>query len=96
MLKARIAFYRTTVGGDHRRSHVSYCLAAFCRNVLERWSVEHPLERVAGMVDEIQASQYTEKQRKPVWPEYGMNLNLVGYNSFGEQIRVSWFKHTRL
>lgn len=96
MLKARFAFYRTTVESDHRRQHISYRLAAFSRGVLERWSAERPLEKVVGMCAEIQAAQYKEKQREPTWPEYGLNLNLVGYNSFGEQVRVSWFAHARL
>jgi hypothetical protein len=40
--------------------------------------------------------EYPEKQREPVWPEYGLNLNLAGYSGQGEQIRVSWFPHARV
>jgi hypothetical protein len=95
-LKGRFAMYRTSVAPDARRQHVSYRLAAYSRDVLEKWSEEHPREQVLGMAALIEAKEYVEKQREPIWPEWGLNLNFVGFSENGRQLRVSWFKHAKL
>ena len=44
----------------------------------------------------IQAAEYRDKQREPIWPEYGLELNLAGWTDRGEQLRVAWFRHAKL
>lgn len=95
-LRARFAMYRCLVSPEYRRHHLSYRISGYSCGLLEKWSLENPHERVVGMAAIIQASEYKAKQREPMWPEYGLNLNLVGYNNMGSQIRVSWFKHGRV
>jgi hypothetical protein len=31
-----------------------------------------------------------------VWPDDGLNLNLIGYARDGVQIRVAWFDHANV
>ncbi len=78
------------------RHTLSYALSGYARTVLEDWSREHPEEKVLGMVAIIESKGYRRKQREPMWPEYGLDLNLVGYTADGRQIRVAWFRHARL
>ena len=96
-LRCRCAMYRCAVALDHRRHHLSYQISGLSRAVLEQWSLEHPEEEVCGMAANIEASQYRSgKQREPMWPEYDLNLNFVGYTAKGQQLRVAWFKHALL
>ncbi len=75
---------------------VSYALSGYARGVLERWSLAHPEEKVLGLAAVIESPGYRRKQREPLWPDYGLHLNLVGYTPDGRQIRVAWFEHARL
>jgi hypothetical protein len=91
ILKSRFAFFRCVVSPQHRRQWVSYRLAPYSRDVLEKWSLANPDEKVMGMVAVIQGENYKERQHEPVWPR--STLNVVGYTKLGDQIRVAWFKH---
>jgi hypothetical protein len=96
-LRCRCAMYRCAVALDHRRHHLSYQISGLSREVLEQWSLEHPEEEICGMAANIEASQYRSgKQREPMWPEYGLHLDFVGYTAKGQQLRVAWFKHAIL
>jgi len=96
-LRARFAMYRCAVAPEYRRHHLSYQISGFSVGVLEKWALENPHEQIMGVAAIIQASQYKSgKQREPMWPEYDLNLNFVGYTNRGEQIRVAWFKHALL
>ncbi|HTO39933.1 MAG TPA: hypothetical protein VL026_03080 [Rhizomicrobium sp.] len=95
-LRARFAMYRCLVSPEYRRHHLSYRISAYSREVLEQWSLENPGEKVVGMAAIIQAREYKHKQQEAMWPEYGLNLNLIGYNNVGSQIRVAWFKHAHV
>lgn len=75
---------------------VSYALSGYARQVLERWSLAHPREKLLGMAAVIESPSYRRKQREPMWPDYGLNLNLVGYLPGNRQIRVAWFAHARV
>ena len=75
---------------------ISYALSGYARTVLEDWSRTHPVEKVLGMAAVIESKGYRRKQREPLWPDYGLDLNLIGYTPDGRQIRVAWFQHTRL
>ncbi len=95
-LRARFAMYRCLVSPEYRRHHLSYRISAYSREVLEEWSLANPAEKVVGMAAIIQAREYKQKQREAMWPEYGLNLNLIGYNNVGSQVRVAWFKHAHV
>lgn len=95
-LRGRFAMYRCAVAPDFQHHAVPDRLTAYARQVLEGWSREHPNEKVLGMAAILDPREYREKQPEPVWPDYGLNLNLVGYSGQGEQIRVAWFDHARV
>ncbi len=80
-LRARFAMYRCLVAPEYRRHHLSYRISGFSREVLEQWSLANPHEKIMGMAAIIQAREYKFKQREAMWPEYGLNLNLIGYNN---------------
>jgi GNAT superfamily N-acetyltransferase len=95
-LRARFAVAQLGVDPAYRRQSVSRRTFGYLLTILEEWSVAHPEEKVVGMAAVIEAHEYAEKQREPVWPDWGLNLGLVGYTPRGQQIRVSWFRHARV
>lgn len=95
-LRARFAFCRTAVDPAHRQQSLSGRTFGHLRTVLETWSAEHPEEEVMGMAAIIQAAEYAEKQRDPLWPDYALFLSVVGYTARDDQIRVAWFRHARV
>ena len=89
--------YRCAVAPDTAATICPTRSAGFSVGVLEKWALEHPRRGNLRRGRHIQASQYKSgKQREPMWPEYDLNLNFVGYTNKGEQIRVAWFKHALL
>lgn len=93
LLRARFAMFRCAVAPEHRRSHLAYDLTTFTRPLLEKWSLEHPEERVQGM-GLIVEGELGDRARRPLWPVTG--LNLAGYNAQNKQLRVAWFAHARV
>ena len=92
-LRARFAFMRVAVAPEERRSLASTALSVFTRDILERWSAEHPEQRVLGMAAIIESADLRQRQRDPVWEN--TRLNLVGFLGDGRQVRVAWFAHAR-
>lgn len=95
-LRGRFAFCRTAVDPAHRQQYLSGRTFGHLRTVLEAWSADHPEEAVLGMAAIIQAAEYAEKKRDPVWPDYSLFLSVVGYTPRNEQVRVGWFRHARV
>lgn len=95
-LRARFAVCRTAVHPEFRRQQLSARTFGHFRTLLEAWSADHPEEKVMGMAAVLQAAEYEEKQREPIWPDWGLFLTLVGYTPRNEQIRVAWFRHARI
>jgi GNAT superfamily N-acetyltransferase len=95
-LRARFAVAQLVVDPEFRRQSVSRRTFGRLLTVIEAWSAEHPEEKLVGMAAVIEAKEYAEKQREPVWPDWGLNLGLVGYTQKNQQIRVSWFRHARV
>jgi hypothetical protein len=95
-LKGRFAHLRCAVSPAARRKDVAARIIGHTRTVLEAWSADNPQEQLLGMVAVLQSHELREKQREPIWPIYGIDLNLAGYTPGGEQIRVGWFRHARL
>ena len=93
-LRARFAMIRAAVDPEFRRSRAAFALAVYTRHLLERWSYEHPEERVAGLGAIIESPDLVARQKEPYWPQ--TRFGLVGYTKDGRQIRVSWFESFRL
>jgi GNAT superfamily N-acetyltransferase len=93
-LRARLAMLRGAVDPEFRRGRVGFALALYSRDLLERWSYDHPLERVAGLGAIVESPDLIARQREPFWPQ--TRFGLVGYTKDGRQIRVSWFENFRL
>jgi hypothetical protein len=93
-LRARFAFLRSAVDPELRRSHAAATMAYHARDLLERWSAEHPEERLAGLGAAIESRQLAEIAKEPYWP--GTRLMLARFLPDGRQVRVSWFSHYRV
>lgn len=93
-LRGRFAMLRGAVDPAHRRSRLGFDLLLFSRELLERWSHEHPEEKLLGLGAVIESPDLAERARQPFWPQ--TRLGLVGYTPEGRQIRVVWFAHARL
>lgn len=92
-VRARLAFIRAAVGPEHRRGHISLVLYLYARDLLERWSAEHPEERLAGLGAFVEGRELAERARRGNGPT---RLGLIGFMPDGRQIRVCWFRDFRL
>lgn len=95
-LKGRFAHMRCAVSPAARRKDVAARIMGHTRTVLEAWAADNPEEKLLGMIAVLQSHELREKQREPLWPIYGIDLNLIGYTPRGEQVRVGWFRHARV
>jgi hypothetical protein len=93
-LRARLAMVRGAVDPEHRRSRAAFALLVYTRHLLERWSGDHPDERLAGVGAIVESADLAGREKEPFWPMSRMGL--VGYTPEGRQIRVSWFEDFRL
>lgn len=93
-LRGRFAMLRGSVDPAHRRSRLGFDLLLFSRELIERWSLEHPEEKVLGLGAVVESPDLAERARQPFWPQTRMGL--IGYTPEGRQIRVAWFAHARL
>lgn len=96
-LGARFAVVQGVVEPAFRRQSISMRALGLFREVLEDWSLANPEENVMGMAGVVEAAEYAEKSREPVWNDHGCGLTLVGHTAHKrQQIRVTWFAHARL
>jgi len=65
----------------------------YARDILERWSIANPDEKLAGMGAVIESKELAGREKQPFWPN--TRFGVVGYTADGRQIRVSWFEHFR-
>ncbi|HTU11393.1 MAG TPA: hypothetical protein VMG08_10910 [Allosphingosinicella sp.] len=93
-VRARLAFLRGSIEPEHRRGRVGFALMLFTRAAMERWSAEHPEEKLAGFGGFMEAEELKERGRQPYWPM--TRFGLIGYLPDGRQIRVGWFRDFRL
>jgi hypothetical protein len=93
-LRARFAVLRGATDPAHRRSRAQLALAVPSRQVLERWALDHPEEKLAGGLAFVETAEWGDFARLPVWPE--SDLALIGYTTDGRQVRAAWFDHYRL
>ena len=93
-LRARFAVLRGATDPAHRRSRAQLALAVPSRDLLERWALDNPQERLAGGLAFVETGEWGEFAKLPVWPESG--LTFIGHAADGRQVRVAWFDHYRL
>lgn len=92
-LRARFFIIRGSTAPEFRRSHAQLSLSLPSRDALWTWAREHPGEKIAGAVVFVERSEWGDFTRLPVWPE--SELEVVGYDQHGRQIRVRWFEDFR-
>jgi len=92
-VRARLAFVRGAVDPEYRRGHIGLVLYLYGRDLLERWSAEHPEERLAGVGAFVESKELSERARRGNGPT---RLGLIGFMPDGRQIRVCWFRDFRL
>ena len=95
-VRARMGMYRCAVDPEFRRQDLAERISGYTRRVLEMWSEENPQEKVLGYGAIIQAPELMRKGLEPIWFDWGTDLVLCGYTQRGEQIRIGWFRHTKL
>lgn len=95
-VRARMGMYRCAVDPEYRRQDLAERISGYTRRVLEMWSEENPQEKVLGYGAIIQAPELMRKGLEPIWFDWGTDLVLAGYTQRGEQIRIGWFRHTKL
>jgi hypothetical protein len=93
-LRARFAVLRGATDPEYRRSRAQLALAVPSRNLLERWALDHPEERLAGGIAFVETAEWGDFAKLPVWPE--SELTFIGYTTDGRQVRVAWFDHYRV
>jgi hypothetical protein len=93
-VRARLGMLRAATDPEHRRGHAAQALSVFTRAILERWAMEHPEEKVAGMGAVIQSEGLRGREKEPVWPT--TLLTLIGWTGKDQQLRVTWFEDARL
>ena len=93
-VRARVAMLRGAVDSDLRRSHVGFAMLLAAPPILEKWSAQHPHERLAGIGGIVESRELAAAQSQPIWPL--SRLGLIGFTPDGRQIRVAWFEDFRL
>jgi len=93
-LWVKVGWFRCLVKPKFRKRHIATELAIHCKKALEDWSVENPGEALMAFGTYVESTRLTEYSKNPIWPKTG--LTLIGYNEKGVQIRLAWFKHTRV
>lgn len=88
-----LAVIRGATDPEFRRSRAQLALAAPSREALIGWSKAHPEQRLAGAIAFVEAGEWGDFARVPVWP--GSGLALAGYDDLGRQVRIAWFEHFR-
>ncbi len=88
--------YRCAVSPSHRRHDLAWRLTAFAFGLLEKWSLENPLEDIAGLLATMQAREFAGHLGAPILPKHGLSLVFVGHTPKGDQFRAMWFKHANV
>ena len=69
-VRARLAIIRGAVDPEYRRGHIGLVAAtSHARDLLERWSAEHPEERLAGVGAFIESKELAERARRGQWAD---------------------------
>jgi hypothetical protein len=93
-LRARIALLRVSVGSGYRGAQLALNMLGEAQRVLDRWSVEHPEEKLMGVGTVSETKDIGSKLHEAVHQPFG--LTLVSYTERGSQFRVAWFRHATI
>jgi hypothetical protein len=91
-LRSRFAFYRSMVVPEFRRRNLASRLCVYSRDLLAGWSIEHPEEKLMGLLIAFESDEFKGHRHAPVALQLGLQLYLVGYKG-NNHIRVVWFDH---
>jgi hypothetical protein len=91
-LRSRLAFYRSMVAPEFRRRNLASRLCVYSRDLLAGWSIEHPEEKLMGLLIVFESDQFKGHRNAPVAVQLGLQLYLVGYKG-DDHIRVVWFDY---
>lgn len=94
-LRARFAFYRSIVAPEFRRQNLASRLCVYSRDLLAKWSLEHPEEKLMGLMIVFESDEFRGHRHAPVAQQLGLQLYLVGYKA-DDHIRVAWFDHATI
>lgn len=93
-VREKFAFYRALVDPDFRGKGVMLPMVQETWRTLERWSIDNPAERLAGLAL-IRTSQHLiDNYPSPL--SRSAQLVHVGYTRDGYSIRIRWFEHFRI
>lgn len=90
-VRQKLAFMRMIISPEIRLQHMSHAMSDGTRNIMEKHSLDHPEEKIAGLGAIFQAKgtgKYPNSR--------GGGLMLIGYTPAGYQIRCAWFDHFRV
>lgn len=91
--RSNMAVYRCAVARQFAHQPLSWRITDFSREVLERWSLENPDEKVMGLMAVMQSRELVTR-----YPQvFGVvNMTFTGFTPAGFPIRVAWFKHATI
>jgi hypothetical protein len=91
--RSNMAVYRCAVATEFGHQPLSWRITDYSREVLERWSLENPNEKVMGLMAVIQSKVLVRRYPQVFGP---VNMTFVGFSPSGFPIRVAWFKHATI
>lgn len=91
--RCRMAVYRCAVTHALRHAPLSWRITEYSHDVLEKWSLENPDEKVMGLMAVIQSRELILRYPQVFAPA---NMIFTGFDPAGFPIRVSWFKHATI
>jgi hypothetical protein len=92
-VNCKLAMFRNAVSPQKRRSRIGTVITTYSRELLEKWSLEHPEEAVMGMGTVTQARELEGLRRAYM---RSTHLGFVGWTREGHPIRIAWFEHARV
>ncbi len=94
-VNCKLAMFRCAVSPEKRRSRISTVITAYTRELLEKWSAEHPEEGVLGMGSVTQARELLDREPARMFLR-STRLGFVGWTREGHPLRIAWFEHARV
>ncbi len=93
-VREKFAYYRALIDPEFRGMGVMLPMVQETWRALERWSIDNPAERLAGLAA-IRTSQHLiDNYPSPL--SRSAQLVHVGFTRDGFSIRIRWFEHFRI
>lgn len=93
-VQEKFAFYRVLLDPEFRGRNMMSPLAEETWNALEKWSIENPTTRLAGVASVRESRHLIDTYKSPI--SRALHLTLVAYTTTGLPVRIGWFEHFRL